>query len=183
MKAMGKLYEINQELNSLFCFEWDEDHEAWVYPDTGEFFSDEEFQKRMTELHMDKHAILEWMAKDMLNNSAEMESLKAEIRRLTARKKHLEDRVERFRTILERECAGEKTDLGVATFAYRKSDAVVWDEKDAPDIICWLEEHGHDDCLKYNEPEIRKDPLKKLINSGVHVPLAMIEKRNKGSLK
>ncbi len=96
---MGKLYEINQELNSLFCFEWDEDHEAWVYPDTGEFFSDEEFQKRMTELHMDKHAILEWMAKDMLNNSAEMESLKAEIQRLTARKKHLEDRVERFRTI------------------------------------------------------------------------------------
>lgn len=180
---MGKLYEINQELDSLFCFEWDEEHEAWIYPDTGEFFSDEEFQQRMTELSMNRHEILEWMAKDMLNNSAELETLKTEIRRLTARKKHMEDRVERFRQILERECGGQKTDLGVATFSYRKSEAAVWDEKDAPDIICWLEEHGHDDCLKYIDPEIRKDPLKKLINSGVHVPLAMVEKRNKGNLK
>lgn len=180
---MGKLYEINQELNSLFCFEWDEEHEAWIYPDTGEFFSDDEFQKRMADLNMDRQSILEWMAKEMLNDAAELETLKAEIKRLTARKKHLEDRVERFRTILERECGGLKTDLGVATFSYRKSEAVVWDEKDAPDIICFLEEHGYDDCLKYNEPEIKKDPLKKLINSGVHVPLAMIEKRNKGSLK
>ena len=57
------------------------------------------------------------------------------------------------------------------------------DEKNEQDIIAWIEDHAYDDCLKYSEPEIRKDPLKKLINSGVNVPFASVEKRNKGSLK
>ena len=54
--------------NSLFCFEWDEEHEAWYIRIPGSFSRMKSSKKRMTELHMDKHAILEWMAKDMLNN-------------------------------------------------------------------------------------------------------------------
>jgi hypothetical protein len=180
---MGKLYEINQELFSLFCFEWDEDHQAWIYPDTGEFMTDEVFQARMKQLNMDKKSILEWIAKEMLNLSGDAKMLKEEKSRIDARIKRKESRYERFRQILERECGGEKTDLGVATFSYRKSEACVWDEKNEQDIIAWIEKHAYDDCLKYSEPEIRKDPLKKLINSGVNVPFASVEKRNKGSLK
>ena len=181
---MAKLYEINNELyNLLFNFEWDEEYQAWIYADTGEFFTDEEFHKRMDQLNMDKKSIMEWMAKEMLNSASDLEGLKAEVKRLNARKKQTEDRIERFRQILERECDGKKTDLGVATFSYRKSSAVVWDEHNADDIICWLEEHGHDDCLKYQEPEIRKTELKKLISSGQDVPFAKIEERYNGSLK
>ena len=179
---MGKLYEINEKLSALFCFEWDEDHQAWIYPDTGEFLTDEEFHKRADQLGMDKQRILEWMAKEILNGRSEAEALKAEVQRLTARKKSIESRCERLLTILDRECGG-RTDLGVATMSYRKSSAVVWDDSNSADIICWLEEHGHDDCLKYSDPEIRKMELKKLMASGVSVPFAEIEERINGSLK
>lgn len=180
---MGKLYEINQELFSLLCFEWDADHQAWIYPDTGEFMTDEVFQARMKQLNMDKKSILEWIAKEMLNSAGNAGMLKEEKKRLDAGIKREENRYERLRQILERECGGEKTNLGVATFSYRKSEACVFEEKNVPDIIAWLEEHEHDDCLKYSEPEIRKDPLKKLVNSGVNVPYVAVEQRNKGSLK
>lgn len=180
---MGKLYEINQELSDLFSFEWSDEHSAWIYPDTGEFLTDEEFQKRADQLGMDKQRILEWMAKEILNMRGEREMLKAEGARIRDRAKRLENKEERFRQILDRECNGIKTDLGVATFSYRKSSAAVWNEANAADIICWLEENGHDECLKYAEPEIRKMELKKLMASGVNVPFAEIEERNNGSLK
>ena len=180
---MGKLYEINQELNSLFNFEWSDEHSAWIYPDTGEFLTDEEFEARAEKLGMDKQRILEWMAKEILNGRSEAEALKAEVQRLTARKKSIEARCERLLSILDRECGGKKTDLGVATMSYRKSSPVVWDEAKTPELVSWLEEHGHDDCLKYSDPEIRKMELKKLLATGVEVPLAEIEERVSGSLK
>jgi hypothetical protein len=180
---MGKLYEINQELTDLFAFEWSDEHSAWIYPDTGEFLTDEEFEARAEKLGMDKQRILEWMAKEILNGRSEAEALKAEVQRLSARKKSIEARCERLLAILDRECGGRKTDLGVATMSYRKSSAVVWDDSNSADIICWLEEHGHDDCLKYSDPEIRKMELKKLMASGVSVPFAEIEERMNGSLK
>ena len=177
------LYEINQELTELFSFEWSDEHSAWIYPDTGEFLTDEEFEARAQKLGMDKQRILEWMAKEMLNMRGEREMLKAEMARIRERAKRLENKEERFRQILDRECNGKKTDLGVATFSYRKSSAAVWNEANSADIICWLEEHGHDDCLKYSDPEIRKTELKKLMASGVNVPFAEIEERMNGSLK
>lgn len=180
---MGKLYEINQELTELFSFEWSDEYSAWIYPDTGEFLTDEEFRKRAEKLGMDKKNIMEWMAKEILNMRGEREMLKAEAARIRERAKRLENKEERFRQILDRECDGKKTDLGVATFSYRKSSAAVWDDANSADIICWLEEHGHDDCLKYAEPEIRKMELKRLMASGVDVPFAEIEERNNGSLK
>ena len=179
---MSKLYEINQEVARIQeRVEWD--GEQYVDLDTGEIMTEEELEELFQSLDMDKHEILVWMAKCIINDRSEADAIKAEEKRLAERRKAKEKRIERFMAIIDRECAGKKTDLEIATFSYRKSEAVVWDDKDAPDIICWLEEHGHDDCLKYQEPEIRKDPLKQLINSGVHVPLAMVEKRNKGNLK
>ena len=180
---MGKLYEINQELSALFSFEWDEDHQAWIYPDTGEFLTDEEFEARAEKLGMDKQRILEWMAKEILNGRSEAEALKAEVQRLTARKKSIEARNERLLAILDRECCGKKTDLGVATMSYRKSSPVVWDEAKTPELVSWLMEHDYDECLKYSDPEIRKMELKKLMASGVNVPFAEIEERMNGSLK
>lgn len=180
---MGKLYEINQELTELFAFEWSDEHSAWIYPDTGEFLTDEEFEARAQKLGMDKQRILEWMAKEILNGRSEAEALKAEVQRLTARKKSIEARCERLLAILDRECGGQKTDLGVATMSYRKSSAVVWDEAQTRVIADWLEEHGYIDCVKYHDPEVQKPELKKLLASGVEVPLAEIEERVRGSLK
>lgn len=179
---MSKLYEIAQEIERIQeRVEWD--GEQYVDLDTGEIMSEEDLQALFQSLNMDKKEILTWMAKCVINDRAEADALKAEEKRLKARREAKEKRVERFLAILDRECAGEKTNLGVATMSYRKSEAVVFDEKDVPDITKWLETHGHEDCLNYKVPEIRKTELKALIKGGVHVPLAMVEERLNGKLK
>ena len=181
---MSKLYEINMELDELMDMcEWDPDRKAYIDTATGEILQEDEYEMRLHSLGYQKQQILEWMARKVLNLRMEAAGRKVEVKRLQTEAQKREKLADRLEEIIARECAGEKTDLGVATMAYRKSEAVVWDEKDAPDIICWLQEHDHDDCLKYAEPEIRKTELKALIKGGVHVPLAMVEQRNNGKLK
>ena len=181
---MGKLYEINMELERLNeSMVWMPELNTWCDVDTGEIITNSEYQQRLDKLGLDKHSILEYLAKCVLNERAEIESLKAEINRLNERKKNKERLVERFLTILDRECAGERTDLGVATMSYRKSEAVEWEPINEPNLIDWLEKNGHDECLKFNVPEVRKTELKALIKGGVEVPGASIVQRNNASLK
>lgn len=179
-----KLYEINKEIEQLTdSMEWDAEANAWIDVSTGEIVSDEEYQQRLDKLGMDKKEILSWMSKTVLNDRAEMAALKDEEKRLAANRKARERRVERFLRILDRECAGTPQDLGFAKISYRKSEALEIVQGAEADVIAWLEEHEHDDCLKYAEPEIRKDPLKKLIKNGEYVPFAVVMSRNNMSLK
>ena len=181
---MGKLYEINSEIQRLQdrC-EYSNEVDAYVDLDTGEIMTDEELEKLFQELNMDKREIMEWMAKGVLNDRAEAEAIKAEEKRLADRRKRFERRADWFEQILIREAGGVKRELGVASVSFRKSKAVVFEEKDVPDIICWLEEHGYDDCLKYIQPEVRKMEVRTLIEGGVDVPFCKIEERVNGTLK
>ena len=70
--------------------------------------------------------------------------------------------------ILDRECAGTKTDLGVATFYYRKTTRV--DVSDAEKAVNWLKRHKHTDCYRVPVPEVAKNEVKKLLAAGENVP-------------
>lgn len=175
-----KLYEISQEIERLQeRVDWDAELQKYIDLDTGEIMAEDELRKILDELQMDRQERMSYMAKCVLNDRAEVEALKAEKTRLDARRKAREKRIELFLSILDRECAGKKTDLGVATVSYRKSSPVEIVSGAEPDVVCWLEEHNYEHCLKYTDPEIRKDPLKKLIQSGEDIPYcAIIEKNN-----
>lgn len=179
---MSKLYEINQQIAELAdrC-EWD--GEQFIDLETGEIMTEEQYTDLFAELQMSKQEILEWMAKQTISDRAEAESIKAEIARLTDRMNKFKKRAERLESIIIRECDGKKTNLGVADVTFRKSEATEVSEDMKPQIIEWLEKNGHDDCLNYKAPEIRKTELKTLIKSGVTVPGCKVVDRLNGKLK
>jgi hypothetical protein len=179
-----KLWEINVEIDRILNrVEWDIDAGAFVDPDTGEIMTSEELDAELDRLDMNRDEILQYLAKKVLNIRAEIAGLKPEITRLQEMKKKREKKEERLLAIIDRECKGENKDLGVASFNYRMSHPLEYDPGAVPDIIAWLEENNHDDCLKYAEPEIKKEEIKKLIKAGENVPYCSIADKRNGSLK
>lgn len=157
-----KLYEINAEILRLTDqIEFDEE--------TGEILCDiDAIYDAIGALQMEKKSILEYLAKIVLNLRAEAAAVKTEEQRLKERREKLSKKEERLMKILDRECAGEKTDLGVATFSYRKTSHV--DVSDAAEAIRWLKRNKHLDCFRVPAPEVAKTEVKKLINAGTNVP-------------
>ncbi|NLI08561.1 MAG: hypothetical protein GX457_15935 [Thermotogaceae bacterium] len=157
-----KLYEINSEILRLTDqIEFDEE--------TGEILCDiDAIYDAIGALQMEKKSILEYLAKIVLNLRAEAAAVKTEEQRLKERREKLARKEERLMKILDRECAGEKTDLGVATFSYRKTSHV--DVSDAAKAIRWLKRNKHLDCFRVPAPEVAKTEVKKLINAGTKVP-------------
>ena len=146
-----KLYEINEEIGSLI-------DQILVDEETGEILCDiDEIYARIDALEMEKKSILEFLAKLVLNTRAEAAAVKAE-----------EKKESRLMQILDRECAGTKTDLGVATFYYRKTTRV--DVSDAEKAVNWLKRHKHTDCYRVPVPEVAKNEVKKLLAAGENVP-------------
>lgn len=104
-----KLYEINEEILRLT-------DQITVDEETGEISGDvASVCEQIEALQMERRSILEFLAKLVLNLRSDIAALKAEEDRLRDRRTRLEKKVERLLEILDRECAGEKTDLGVAT--------------------------------------------------------------------
>lgn len=157
-----KLYEINAQILQLTDrIEFDEE--------TGEILCDSDaIYDAIGALQMEKKSILEYLAKIVLNLRAEAAAVKTEEQRLKERREKLSKKEERLMKILDRECAGEKTDLGVATFSYRKTSHV--DVSDAAKAIRWLKRNKHLDCFRVPAPEVAKTEVKKLINAGTKVP-------------
>lgn len=165
------LYEINAEI-----LRWTN---AIVFDEeTGELLDNpEELFSQIEALQMEKRCKLEELAKLVLNDRSEAAALKAEEQRLRARRERLAKKEERLLAILDRECAGEKTDLGVATFSYRRTSRLA--VLDATEAIQWLESNNHTNCYRVPAPEIAKTEVRKLINSGVDVPgCAVVQDRS-----
>lgn len=156
-----KLYEIDQEILRLAAqIEFDEE--------TGEILCDiDSIQSQIDSLQMERHSILTWLAKLVLN-------LRSEETRLKKRRERIARKQERLMHILDRECAGQKTDLGVATFSYRKTSRV--DVADVARAVRWFKRNKHPECFRVPEPDVAKTEVRKLINSGAKVPgVAVIE--------
>ena len=170
-----KLYEINAQLEELMLrLEPD--------PETGEIPEDEaQILADIDALELQRGDLLQYLAKMALNARAEASALKDEESRLKLRRSRLEARESRLLEILDRECGGVKTDLGVATLNYRKSTRMEVSDPDA--AIAWLDENGYDECLRIKAPEISKSEVTKLLQLGVEVPGCEIVKASTYSLK
>lgn len=165
-----KLYEVNQAIEEIF--------DQMVDAETGEILKEsDELMEQLAALQMERSRILEYLAKLVLNTRAEAAGLKEEETRLKSRRERLEKKESKLMDILDRECAGEKTDLGVATLSYRKTSHV--DVADSAKAIRWLKRNKYHDCYRVKDPEIAKSEVKKLINAGIKVPgCSVVEDRS-----
>ena len=155
-----KLYEVNQLIAEIF--------EQLVNPETGEVISDEALLAQLDSLQMVRSQIMEHLAKLVLNTRSDIAALKEEEQRLKERRATCERKAERLMSILDRECAGEKTDCGVATVCYRRTTKV--EVADSRTAISWLKENGYDSCYKQPDPEVSKTEVKKLLQGGMEIP-------------
>ena len=157
-----KLYEINEKIEHLTeQFEIDEE--------TGEILCDADaLFEAIGNLQMEKQSILEYLAKVVLNYRADEAALKEEEARLKNRRSVLAHKIDRIMKVLDRECGGEKTDLGVATFCYRKTAKL--EVTDPGAAVDWLAKNKFDSCLRIVPPEVAKTEVKKLITKGQDVP-------------
>ena len=156
-----KLYEVNQQIEDLMV-------QLEPDPETGEIPTNEDdLIEQINALAMKREDILQYLAKLALNTKATVQSLKAEEKRLSDRRKRMENKQDRLIAILDRECGGQKTDLGIATLCYRKTSHVEITDKGA--ALFWLKEMGHEDCIRIPEPEIAKQAVGKLLDAGVEV--------------
>ena len=156
-----KLYEVNQQLEDLIL-------QLEPDPETGEIPANEdEIIAQINALAMKREDILQYLAKLALDAKATVQSLKAEEKRLKERRQRMDTRHDRLVAILDRECGGEKTELGVATLCYRKTSHVEITDKGA--ALFWLKEMGHEDCYRIPEPEISKLYVGKLLDAGEKV--------------
>ena len=157
-----KLYEVDQAIQSLLA-------QLEPDPETGEIpMEADAILTELNSLQMERSRILEYLAKLVLNTRAEASSLTDEEARLRDRRRSLERKDERLMAILDRECGGTKTDCGVATVSYRRTERV--EVADSPTAIQWLRDNSHNDCYRVPEPEINKAEVKKLLKAGQTVP-------------
>ena len=160
-----KLYEVDQKIDELIrMLEPD--------PETGEIpAKEEEIMAQLEKLAMKREDILKYLAKLTLNIRSNVASLKAEETRLKDRRKVNENKEEHLMSILDRECGGEKTDLGVATLYYRKTRHVEIENEDA--VYAWACKNGFPECYRIAKPEISKMYVGKLMDAGYKIPGAM----------
>ena len=156
------LYEINSEIALLL-------QQLEVDPETGEILaSSDEIIQQLNALDVERSRILEYLAKVVIETRAEAAALKAEEERLAERRRRFERREERLMQVLDRECNGVKTDLGVATLRYRQNTRV--DVQDAARAINWLKRHKFKDCIRVKEPEVDKTAVRRLLADGSSIP-------------
>lgn len=157
-----KLYEINLEIMRLAdAIPFDEE--------TGEILGDvDSFYEQIEALQMEKKRLLEYLAKLVLNFRAEEAALKAEETRLKERRQRLEKKEDRLIHVLDRECAGQTTDLGVATLNYRKTSHV--EVEDPEKAVRWLKRNKYLSAFRIPQPEVAKAEVRKLITQGKKIP-------------
>ena len=156
------LYEINEQIRQLV-------QQLDVDEETGEILaSSDDIMQQLNTLDMERSRILEYLAKVVLEARSEAAALKAEEDRLCKRRSALEHREERLMQVLDRECAGQKTDLGVATLRYRATTRV--DVADSARAINWLRRHKLQDCIRVRDPEVDKTAVRRLLTGGSKIP-------------
>ena len=124
--------------------------------------------QQLNALDMERSRILEYLAKVVLDTRAEAAALKAEEERLAKRRRVCEHREERLIEVLDRECNGQKTDLGIATLRYRATSRV--EVSDSAKAIGWLRRHKYRDCIRVKDPEVDKTAVRRLLTGGNTIP-------------
>ena len=157
---MRSLYEIDQEI--LDC----------VDEETGEILDTE----KLDALQMEREKKLEGVALWVKDLKAEAAAVKEEADKLTARRQALDNKITALKSWLLIALDGEKLKTPRCNVYQTHSQrlAVIGDEKD---LIAWLERNAKDprDYIRYREPELRKDEIKKALKDGVEIEYAKLE--------
>ena len=157
---MRPLFEIAQDI--LEC----------VDPERGEILDVE----KLDALQMEREAKLEGVALWIKDMKAEAAAVKEEADKLTARKKVLENKMEGLKAWLLMALDGEKLKTPRCNVyqTHNQRVTIVGDEKN---LITWIElntEHPRE-FIRYKEPELRKDEIKKAMKDGQEFPGAELE--------
>ena len=157
---MRALYDINQEI--LDC----------VDLETGEILDSE----KLDALQMEREQKLEGVALWVKDLNAEAEAVKTEADKLIARKRALDNKITALKMWLLMALDGQKLKTPRCNVYQTHSQrvAIVGDEKD---LIAWLERNTEDprEFIRYKEPELRKDEIKKALKDGKEIEYAKLE--------
>lgn len=157
-----KLYEINEQLESLLMLE----SGNYVDTTTGEILTKE----AVDALQMERETKIENCLLFVKNMNAEADMIKAEIDNLTARMKACKNKADWCKNYVVNELAGEKFKTAKVSVTYRKSEAVELQGLliDVPNQY-----------LKFKEAELNKTAIKAALKAGEDVPgCVLVERQN-----
>ena len=155
---MRALYEIDQDI--LDC----------VDLETGEILDTE----KLDALQMERERKLEGVALWIKDMKAEAAAVKEEADKLTARKKALENKMEGLKAWLLMALDGEKLKTPRCNVYQTHNQRVA--VADEPKLISFLQTlEEPEKFLRFKEPELKKDEIKKALKDGTIIPGAELE--------
>lgn len=155
---MRALYEIDQ--NILDC----------VDLETGEILDSE----MLTALQMEREKKLEAVACWVKDMAAEIEARREEIRKQQTAVKYLEGRIAGCKEWLRQSLGGEKFKTAKVSVSYTHNQRlVVPDEAGLIEFCKTLDDPER--FLRFKEPELRKDDIKKALKADIVIPGASLE--------
>ena len=155
---MRALYEIDQEI--LDC----------VDMETGEILDTE----KLDALQMERERKLEGVALWIKDMRAEAAAVKEEADKLTARKKALDNKVEGLKNWLLMALGGKKLKTARCNvYQTHSQKLVVPDEAELISFLKTLKEP--EQFLRFKDPELKRDEIKKAINDDFEIPGAWVE--------
>lgn len=153
-----KLYEIDAAIAAL------------ADPETGEIMNFEAFM----ELAMARDRKIENMALILKNALATSAAIKAEVDKLTERKRVADNNAKRLKEYLNEALCGEKFETPRVKISYRTSKSTEMDVE----FIDWARENCPDVLIEQS-PKVDATGLKKMIQEGLNCPYArVVEKSN-----
>lgn len=185
-----KLYEMTEEFAELFnsydsiiSCEFESDGKGGYVDDDGNPVDPEAYRREMQEAWFDT---LDGMEQELARKAenvavyiksaeAEAKNLKAEEDKLKARRQSKEAAAKRMKEYLMR-CMDQanisKIDEPKAAISIRNNAESV-EISDSGEFIKWAES-GHDDYLRYKDPEVNKTAVKAALKAGNDIPFAVL---------
>ena len=155
---MKPLYEIDQAI--LDC----------VDLETGEILDAE----KLDALQMEREQKLEGVALWIKDLKAEAEAVKAEADKLTARKKAVENKIDGLKQWLLYALQGEKLKTPRCNVYQTHNQKL--NVPDEPGLISFLQTlEEPEKFLRFKDPELKKDDIKKALKEGTIIPGAALE--------
>lgn len=147
------IYDIDDSIMSLVDME------------TGEI----EDEKRYDELQMERSQKIENIGLYFKNLNAEAKAIKEEEAALAQRRKAVENKAERIKSLLAYALKGEKFESPRLRCSYRKAKSVQVDDS----FVAWAQEHA-DDLLTFREPTPNRTAIKAALADGREIEHAEI---------
>lgn len=143
---------------------------AAVDQETGEILDVE----KLDALQMEREAKLEGVALWVKDLKAEAEAVKAEADKLTVRKKALDNKIEGLKNWLLMALDGEKLKTPRCNVYQTHSQRVI--VPDELELISYLQkQEDPTQFLRFKDPELKKDEIKKALKDGIIIPGAALE--------